>query len=229
MGCGGGRRDPAVAEVPSPSLPECSPSFPAAPGCVPATEPFDRSLAASAVVLLAGSSPAEDAAGPAAAVGPALPPLPAVSVTAAAGARVFKFSANGDTAGMRPVLDKSKGPHTVGSSSTAWWTLPPCQVTVCPTDHRRFWGEVKAEVEGLSDGANAGAGPTVSGVQPAPSQVPASVPVGPTGQDKAGAAASSEGLHAFPVLQGTTHNTYQPLAWQALAELCDGVRKYGLG
>ncbi|RMB92859.1 hypothetical protein DUI87_30753 [Hirundo rustica rustica] len=28
---------------------------------------------------------------------------------------------------------------------------------------------------------------------------------------------------------GTTHNTYQPLAWQALAELRDAVRKYGLG
>ncbi|RMC19290.1 hypothetical protein DUI87_03897 [Hirundo rustica rustica] len=45
----------------------------------------------------------------------------------------------------------------------------------------------------------------------------------------AGAAASSEGLQAFPVLQGATHNTYQPLAWQALTELRDAVRKYGLG
>ncbi|RMC09566.1 hypothetical protein DUI87_13720 [Hirundo rustica rustica] len=45
----------------------------------------------------------------------------------------------------------------------------------------------------------------------------------------AGAAASSEGRQAFPVLQSVTHNTYQPLAWQALAELCDAVRKYGLG
>ncbi|RMC19284.1 hypothetical protein DUI87_03891 [Hirundo rustica rustica] len=44
-----------------------------------------------------------------------------------------------------------------------------------------------------------------------------------------GAAASSEGLQAFPVLQGATHNTYQPLAWQALTELRDAVRKYGLG
>ncbi|RMC11869.1 hypothetical protein DUI87_11995 [Hirundo rustica rustica] len=41
----------------------------------------------------------------------------------------------------------------------------------------------------------------------------------------AGAAASSEGLQAFPVLQGATHNTYQPLAWQALTELRDAVRK----
>ncbi|RMC00163.1 hypothetical protein DUI87_22764 [Hirundo rustica rustica] len=45
----------------------------------------------------------------------------------------------------------------------------------------------------------------------------------------AGAAASSGGLQAFPVLQGVTHNTCQPLAWQALAELHDTVRKYGLG
>ncbi|RMC20634.1 hypothetical protein DUI87_01486 [Hirundo rustica rustica] len=52
---------------------------------------------------------------------------------------------------------------------------------------------------------------------------------GPIRQDKAGAAASSEGLQAFPVLQGATHNTYQPLAWQALTELRDAVGKYGLG
>ncbi|RMC20633.1 hypothetical protein DUI87_01485 [Hirundo rustica rustica] len=141
---------------------------------------------------------------------------------------MFKSSANGDTAGMQPVFDKNKGPRAVGSSSTAW-TLPPCQVTVRPKDRGRFWGEVKAKVEGLSDGADTGAGPAVSGVQLAPSQVPASDPVGPTGQDMAGAAASSEGLQAFPVLQGATHNTYQPLAWQALTELRDAVGKYGLG
>ncbi|RMC03917.1 hypothetical protein DUI87_19254 [Hirundo rustica rustica] len=45
----------------------------------------------------------------------------------------------------------------------------------------------------------------------------------------AGAAASSEGRQAFPVLQSVTHNTYQPLAWQALTELRGAVRKYGLG
>ncbi|RMB99779.1 hypothetical protein DUI87_23781 [Hirundo rustica rustica] len=28
---------------------------------------------------------------------------------------------------------------------------------------------------------------------------------------------------------GATHNTYQPLAWKALTELCDAVGKYGLG
>ncbi|RMB92856.1 hypothetical protein DUI87_30750 [Hirundo rustica rustica] len=93
-------------------------------------------------------------------------------------------------------------------------------------------GEVKAKVEGLNDGADAGAGgagPAVSDVQPVSNRVPASDPVGSTGQDKAGAAASSEGLQAFPVLQGATHNTYQPLAWQALTELCDAVGKYGFG
>ncbi|RMC18134.1 hypothetical protein DUI87_05014 [Hirundo rustica rustica] len=88
---------------------------------------------------------------------------------------------------------------------------------------------MKAKGEGLSDGADGGAGPAVSGVQPVPSQVPASDPVGPTGQDMEGAAASSEDLQAFPVLQGATHNTYQPLAWQALAELHGAVKKYGLG
>ncbi|RMC01189.1 hypothetical protein DUI87_22281 [Hirundo rustica rustica] len=135
---------------------------------------------------------------------------------------------NRDTAGMRPVFDKSKEPRAVGSSSTAW-TLPPCQVTVRPIDRWRFWGKVKAKFEGLSDGADAGAGHAVSGVQPVPSRLPASDPVGSTGQDKAGAGASSEGLQAFPVLQGATHNTYQPLAQQALTELCDAVGKYGLG
>ncbi|XP_063280700.1 uncharacterized protein LOC134565173 [Prinia subflava] len=40
---------------------------------------------------------------------------------------------------MRPVFDRSKGPRGVGSSSTAWWTLPPCQVTVRPRDRERFW------------------------------------------------------------------------------------------
>ncbi|RMC20834.1 hypothetical protein DUI87_01687 [Hirundo rustica rustica] len=131
---------------------------------------------------------------------------------------------------MRPVFDKSRNSHAVGSSSTAW-TLPtpPCQVTVRPKDHRRFWGEVKAKVEGLSGDADAGAGPAMSDVQLVPSRVPASDPVGSTGQDKAGAAASSEGPQAFPVLQGATHNTYQPLAWQALSELRDAVGKYGLG
>ncbi|RMB89420.1 hypothetical protein DUI87_34211 [Hirundo rustica rustica] len=129
---------------------------------------------------------------------------------------------------MRPVFDKSRNSRAVGSSSTAW-TLPPCQVTVRPKDRGRFWGEVKAKVEGLSGDADAGAEPAVSDVQLVPSQVPASDPVGPTGQDRADAAASSEGLQAFPVLQGVTHNTYQPLAWQALSELRDAVRKYGLG
>ncbi|RMB95369.1 hypothetical protein DUI87_28357 [Hirundo rustica rustica] len=70
---------------------------------------------------------------------------------------------------------------------------------------------------------------TLPPCQLVPSQVPASDPVGPTGQDRADAAASSEGLQAFPVLQGATHNTYQPLAWQALSELRDAVGKYGLG
>ncbi|RMC21188.1 hypothetical protein DUI87_02046 [Hirundo rustica rustica] len=129
---------------------------------------------------------------------------------------------------MRPVFDKGRNSRAVGSSSTAW-TLPPCQVTVRPKDRGRFWGEVKAKVEGLSGDADAGAEPAVSDVQLVPSQVPASEPVGPTGQDRADVAASSEGLQAFPVLQGATHNTYQPLAWQALTELRDAVGKYGLG
>ncbi|RMB93159.1 hypothetical protein DUI87_30481 [Hirundo rustica rustica] len=210
-------------EVQSPSPPEHSPSSPATPVCVSAAEPSDRSPVASV-----GSSPAEDVTGLAAATGPAPPLIPAASVAAAAGAEVFKFSMNGDMAEMRPVFDKSRNSRAVGSLSTAW-TLPPCQVTVRPKDCRHFWGEVKAKVEGLSGDADAGAGPAVSDVQLVPSRVPASDPVGPTGQDKAGAAASSEGLQAFPVLQGTTHNTYQPLAWQALTELRDAVRKYDLG
>ncbi|RMC12169.1 hypothetical protein DUI87_11305 [Hirundo rustica rustica] len=151
-------------------------------------------------------------------------PLPAASVAAATGGKVFKFSANRNTAGLRPVFDRSKSSRAVDSSSTAW-TLPPCQVTVRPRDRGQFWDEVKAKVEGLS----AGAGPAMSDVQLIPSRVPASDPVGSTGQDRAGAAASSEGLQAFPVLQGVTHNTYQPLAWQALSELRDAVGKYGLG
>ncbi|RMC10091.1 hypothetical protein DUI87_12889 [Hirundo rustica rustica] len=166
---------PPVTEAWSPPLPERSPSSTAAPGCVSAAEPSDRSLVAGT-----SSSTAEDAAGPAPVAGPTMPPLPAASVAAATGAEVFKFSVNGDTAGMRPVFDKSKSSHAVGSLSTAW-TLPPCQVTVRPRDRGQFWGEVKAKVEGLS----AGAGPAVSDVQPVPSQVPASDPVGSTGQDKA--------------------------------------------
>ncbi|RMB99869.1 hypothetical protein DUI87_23647 [Hirundo rustica rustica] len=129
---------------------------------------------------------------------------------------------------MRPVFDKGRNSRAVGSSSTVW-TLPPCQVTIRPRDHGQFWGEVRAKVEGLSGDPDAGARLAVSDVQLVPSRVPASDPVGSTGQDRAGAAASSEGLQAFPVLQGATHNTYQPLAWQALTELHDVVRKYGLG
>ncbi|RMC22077.1 hypothetical protein DUI87_02949 [Hirundo rustica rustica] len=129
---------------------------------------------------------------------------------------------------MRPVFDKGRNSRAVGSSSTVW-TLPPCQVTVRPRDRGQFWDEVKAKVEGLSGDADAGARLAVSDVQLVPSRVPASDPVGSTGQDRAGAAASSEGLQAFPVLQGATHNTYQPLAWQALSELRDVVGKYGLG
>ncbi|RMB89195.1 hypothetical protein DUI87_34457 [Hirundo rustica rustica] len=129
---------------------------------------------------------------------------------------------------MRPVFDKGRNSRAVGSSSTVW-TLPPCQVTVRPRDRGQFWDEVKAKVEGLSGDADAGARLAVSDVQLVPSRVPASDPVGSIAQDKAGAAASSEGLQAFPVLQGATHNTYQPLAWQALSELRDAVGKYGLG
>ncbi|RMC21103.1 hypothetical protein DUI87_01960 [Hirundo rustica rustica] len=160
--------------------------------------------------------------------GPIPPPLPAASVAPAAGAEVFKFSANGDTAEMRPVFDKGRNSRAVGSSSTVW-TLPPCQVTVRPRDRGQFWDEVKAKVEGLSGDADAGPRLAVSDVQLVPGRVPASDPVGSTGQDGAGAAASFEGLQAFPVLQGATHNTYQPLAWQALSELRDVVGKYGLG
>ncbi|RMC09523.1 hypothetical protein DUI87_13675 [Hirundo rustica rustica] len=202
---------------------------PAAPGCVPATERFDRSLVASAAALPVGSSPTEDVGGPAAAAGLAPSLLPAVSATAAVGTGVFKFSANGDTAGMRPVFDKSKGPHAVWLFLHSLVDTPCRQVIILPRETAGDLGEVKAEAEELSDGADAGAGPAVSGVQPIPSRVHASDPVGPTGQDMAGAAASSDGLQAFPVLQSVTHNTYQPLAWQALAELCDAVRKYGLG
>ncbi|RMC21350.1 hypothetical protein DUI87_02212 [Hirundo rustica rustica] len=119
-------------------------------------------------------------------------------------------------------------PRAVGSSSTAW-TLPPCQVTICPKDRGQFWGEAKAKVEGLSDGADAVAGPAVSGTQSVPSRVPASDPVGSTGQDKAGAAASSEGLQAFPVLQGATHKHLSTLGLAGLTELRDAVGKYGLG
>ncbi|RMC10970.1 hypothetical protein DUI87_12161 [Hirundo rustica rustica] len=122
-----------------------------------------RSLATDA-----GSSSVEDAAGLVPAAGPTPPPPPAASVVATAGAEVPKLSMNTDTAGMRPVFDKSKSFCAVGSSSTAW-TLPPCQVTVCPRDHWRFWEEVKAKVEGLSSDADAGAGPEVSDVQPVPS------------------------------------------------------------
>ncbi|RMB95508.1 hypothetical protein DUI87_27617 [Hirundo rustica rustica] len=84
----------------------------------------DRSPAAGA-----GSSAAEDAAGPAPVAGPTPPPLPAASIAAAAGTEVFKFSANGDTAKLQPVFDKGRNSRAVGSSSTVW-TLPPCQVTV---------------------------------------------------------------------------------------------------
>ncbi|RMC20159.1 hypothetical protein DUI87_01005 [Hirundo rustica rustica] len=143
-------------------------------------------------------------------------------------AKMFKFRANGDTAGMRPVFGKNSGPHAVGSSSTACWMLPPSGDRT-PERPWAVLGGSETKVEGLSDGADAGAGPVVSGVQPVPSRVPASDPMGPTGQDMAGAAASSEGLQAFPVLQGATHNTYQPLAWQALTELRGAVGKYGLG
>ncbi|RMC20819.1 hypothetical protein DUI87_01672 [Hirundo rustica rustica] len=117
----------------------------------------------------------------------------------------------------------------------SWWVLvnftynPVTSVTVRPRDRGQFWDEVKAKVEELSGDADAGARLAVSDVQLVPSRVPASDPVGSTGQDRAGAAATSEGLQAFPVLQGATHNTYQPLAWQALSELRDAVGKYCLG
>ncbi|RMC01641.1 hypothetical protein DUI87_21654 [Hirundo rustica rustica] len=79
---------------------------------------------------------------------------------------------------MRPVFDKSKEPHAVTGSSSTAWTLLPCQVTVRLKDRWQFWGELKAKVEGLNDGADAVAGHEVSGVQPVRSRVPASDPVG---------------------------------------------------
>ncbi|RMC20728.1 hypothetical protein DUI87_01580 [Hirundo rustica rustica] len=134
--------------------------------------------------------------------------------------------------GTRPECGRSltrvKGPALLAFPPQPGGRSPPSGDRT-PERPRAILGEVKAKVEGLSDGAEAVAGPAVSGTQSVPSRVPASDPVGPTGQDIAGAAASSGGLQAFPVLQGTTHNTYQPLAWQALAELRDAVRKYGLG
>ncbi|XP_063280791.1 skin secretory protein xP2-like [Prinia subflava] len=116
---------PAAAELLLPSPPESIPGGQALPGCVRAADPFERSPAAGAAALQAGSSPAGAGAAPASAAEPAPPPFPAASAAPAADAGVFKFSASGDTAGMRPVFDRSKGPRTVGSSSTAWWTLPP--------------------------------------------------------------------------------------------------------
>ncbi|RMC01242.1 hypothetical protein DUI87_22191 [Hirundo rustica rustica] len=100
---------------------------------------------------------------------------------------------------MQPVFDKSKSSRAVGSSSTAW-TLPPCQVTVHPKDRGQFWGEVKAKVEGLNNGADAGAGPAVSDVQPVPAECLPLTLWGPQGRIR-----------------------------QALSELSDAVGKYGMG
>ncbi|RMC08192.1 hypothetical protein DUI87_14432 [Hirundo rustica rustica] len=94
-------------------------------------EPSDRSPAAGAAALLAGSSPAADAVGLVPVAGPALPPLPAASVAAAVDAEVFKFSANGDTAGMRPVFDKGTGNYTRAEGQAGFEPLvqEQCQQT----------------------------------------------------------------------------------------------------
>ncbi|RMC19613.1 hypothetical protein DUI87_03173 [Hirundo rustica rustica] len=76
-----------------------------------------------------GLQPAEDAAGLAPAAGPALPPLPTASATAVAGAEVFKFSVNGDTAGMRPVFDKSNYTRADGQAGYEPLVQEQCQQT----------------------------------------------------------------------------------------------------
>ncbi|XP_058280394.1 uncharacterized protein LOC131378806, partial [Hirundo rustica] len=69
-----------------------------------------------------------------------------VIVEPAAGAEVFKFTANGDTAEMWPVFDKGRNSRAVGSSSTVW-TLPPCQVTGIDEPFLYFAGRLTAAVE----------------------------------------------------------------------------------
>ncbi|RMC18090.1 hypothetical protein DUI87_04969 [Hirundo rustica rustica] len=50
---------------------------------------------------------------------------------------------------MRLMPSRSGRSRAGESSSAGLWTLPPCQVTVRPRDHTRFWDDVKNKVKEL--------------------------------------------------------------------------------
>ncbi|XP_064258696.1 uncharacterized protein LOC135289194 [Passer domesticus] len=172
--------------------------------------------------------------------GSALQPPPSAGAAVRQGAGVFTFSATADVAGQRPVVSRGRR-----SSLPALWTLPPCQVTVHLKDHGQFWREVTATADevrepassprlqdrggGSSGSAGAVGGAGSSAVALPYRQAAVLVPVGPTEQDMAGAAALPGGPQAFPVIRGVAHNTYEPLSFKTRAKLYETVAQHGVG
>ncbi|XP_039911480.1 uncharacterized protein LOC120748768 [Hirundo rustica] len=264
-GASPGSSGPALCPTPAvvsstPALPEPAPPPPSKPSaaarggaadCQAAPLPASRSLP----VLREGSrgpAPFRPTSGscalPGPTAGPTSLPSPPTNAGAAASASpvVSTFGTGGDTTVMRPVPPWGRGSRGDGSSSAGLWTLPPCQVTVPPRDHTRFWGDVKAKVKEMADydsahhplegrdGFSSPAGATetavVSGSVAVPSsQASAPVPVKSMGWDLAGTAAFPGSYQPFLVLRGATHGTHQALSWEAFKELRDVVGKYGLG
>ncbi|XP_063251801.1 basic proline-rich protein-like [Prinia subflava] len=122
---------PAAAELLLPSPPESIPGGQALPGCVCAAEPLERSPAAGAAALQAGSSPAGPGAGPVSAAGPAPPPFPAASAAAAADAGVFTFSASGTRPGCSRSLIGVKGPALLVLPPQPGGHFPPVRKADC--------------------------------------------------------------------------------------------------
>lgn len=129
---------------------------------------------------------------------------------------------NGDVGSGRQVVPRSHGPQAGGSSSSALWTLPPCQLTVWLREHGQFWREVRAKIKEMvycafarklpDYGADfsspaAAARETISGdAELTPSQTSASVPVESTGRDSGGVAALS-GVNKFSLHSGASPTT----------------------
>ncbi|RMC20615.1 hypothetical protein DUI87_01467 [Hirundo rustica rustica] len=192
---------------------------------------------------MAGPAPAAAAAAP-------HPPPPGGPGTATSAVpSIFTFGSGGDTAVLGQAFSGSRGPRISGPSSSSHWTLPPCQVTVCPRDPKRFWDQVKAKALQMGDwdmvghlmGSGGGLpgfagtrGNMVSGAMDAnPSQMSVPSPVTSMELGQRDDVALQGGIQAFPVFKANPGSgqpdTRHVISWKAVMDLRDKVAKYGLG
>ncbi|KAL2299216.1 hypothetical protein Nmel_002940 [Mimus melanotis] len=128
----------------------------------------------------------------------------------------------------RKGLATSSQLRPASSKQRKLWTLPPCQVTVCPKDHYSFWEAVK--VKALKQGdwdLLEQLGMPQGGIR----RVEEGVQVDPV--ELSPASEGTGGPQVFPVfkvvLGSGQADRHDVIAWRVVQDLQDKVEKYGLG